>query len=124
QVINDDARSFFKRTTDKYDVIVFGLLDSHTLSSSYSNVRLDNYVYTVESLEEARSLLKPDGVIVLLFEVSAADDFIGARIQRMLTDVAGHQPVSFTVRSGLRGWGGNGFVVGNDQVIAQLMAGD
>ncbi|MDP9374510.1 MAG: methyltransferase domain-containing protein [Chloroflexota bacterium] len=122
--VNDDARSFFKRTAGRYDCIVFGLLDSHTLSSSYSNVRLDNYVYTVESFQEARRLLKPDGVMVLLFEVAESDDFIGARIQRMLTDAFGQQPVSFSIRSGFRGWGGTGFVVGNDEVIAQHLAAD
>ncbi|MEK7790430.1 MAG: hypothetical protein AAB309_02255, partial [Deltaproteobacteria bacterium] len=41
--INDDARSFFKKTKKKYDTIVFGILDSHTQFSNMSNLRLDNY---------------------------------------------------------------------------------
>ncbi len=49
----DDARSFFKKTASKYDLIVFGALDSHTLSSTLSNVQIDNYVYTVEAFREA-----------------------------------------------------------------------
>ena len=124
RVVNDDARSFFKRTREQYDLIVFGLLDSHTLSSSYSNVRLDNYVYTLESLQEARRLLTPNGVMVLLFEINEADDFIGARFQRMLTEAFGHRPVGFSVRSGFRGFGGTGFVAGNEEVIDRQLAGD
>ena len=41
----NDARAFFKRTKQRYDLIVFGYLDSHTLLTSMSSVRLDNYVY-------------------------------------------------------------------------------
>ena len=43
----------------------FGLLDSHTTPSAYTNVRLDHFVYTRESCEEAKRLLKPGGVIVV-----------------------------------------------------------
>jgi hypothetical protein len=51
----DDARSFMRNTAEKYDLIVYGLLDSHTLLSGISEVRLDSYVYTVEAFREARS---------------------------------------------------------------------
>ena len=37
---NDDARAFFKKTRNSYGLIVFGYLDSHTLLSAYSSVRL------------------------------------------------------------------------------------
>lgn len=63
----DDARAYFKKTHQKYDLIVFGYLDSHTMLSSLSSIRLDNYVYTVESLRDARSLLAPEGSLVLGF---------------------------------------------------------
>ncbi|MEK7866836.1 MAG: hypothetical protein AAB434_09160, partial [Planctomycetota bacterium] len=39
----DDARSFLKETREKYDLIVFGLLDSHTLVSGLGRLRIDNY---------------------------------------------------------------------------------
>jgi SAM-dependent methyltransferase len=67
----DDARSFFKKTKKQYDVISFGLLDAHTTSSSYNNIRLDHYVYTAESIREAKKLLKPDGIMVLSFQPAA-----------------------------------------------------
>ena len=50
KVVNDDARSFFATTGDRYEVISFGLLDSHT-TTSMTNARLDHYVYTKESLQ-------------------------------------------------------------------------
>ena len=53
--VNDDARSFLRTTQDRYDLIVYGLLDSHTLLSHASSVRLDSFVYTVEGLCEARA---------------------------------------------------------------------
>jgi spermidine synthase len=121
-IVNDDARSFFKKTEEKYDLVVFGLLDSHTLSSSYSNVRLDNYVYTQGSFEEVMGLLKPHGILVLIFEVS--DEFIGARIQQTLAKAVDQEPTAFFVRSGLRGWGGYGFATGNQETIAQSLEAD
>jgi SAM-dependent methyltransferase len=74
----DDARAFFKRTDRKFDLIIFGYLDSHTLISSYSSLRLDNYVYTLESFREARHLLKKDGTLVLAF--NSGSSFVTDRL--------------------------------------------
>lgn len=65
--ILNDARSFFRNTQSRYDIIAYGLLDSHTLLSHASSVRLDSFVYTVEGLREARARLKEDGVLSLSF---------------------------------------------------------
>ena len=54
--------SGLKSTRERYDLIVFGYLDAHTLISSYSSLRLDNFVYTVESFQEARKLLRDRGI--------------------------------------------------------------
>jgi spermidine synthase len=88
-----DARAFMKRTTARYDLILFGLLDSHTQLSDYSNMRLDNFVYTEESFREARSLLAPGGVLFLKFAVSHS--FMGRRLAEMLTRTFGKPPVVF-----------------------------
>ena len=48
---------------DGYDLVVYGLLDSHVLLTQGSSVRLDSFVYTIEGLGEARNRLKPDGAI-------------------------------------------------------------
>jgi SAM-dependent methyltransferase len=118
--INDDARSFFHRTKKRYDLIVFGLLDSHTLSSNLSNVRLDNFVYTLESIEEARNLLKPEGVIVLIFDVK--DDFIGKSLYNIMNQVFERPPVCFRLKDSVRGWGGSVFVGGNAVTIFRTLA--
>src|SRR6202043_2910637 len=83
--INNDARSFLRGTADKYDLIVYGLLDSHTLLSHGSSVRLDSFVYTVEGLREARNRLKPDGMIALSF--SLLSESLGRKIYLMLQEV-------------------------------------
>ncbi len=64
-----DARSFLRTTDHRYDLIVYGLLDSHTLLSQASSVRLDSFVYTVQGFREARARLKPGGRIVLSFSI-------------------------------------------------------
>lgn len=64
-VIIDDARASFRRLpAGRYDAVLFGLLDSHT-QLGMSSVRLDNYVFTQESFDQARRLLKPGGRLVV-----------------------------------------------------------
>ena len=95
-VIIDDGRSFFRKTDKKYDLVIMGLADSHTLSSSYTNIRLDHYLYTAESFAEIKKILKPDGILYLSFEVK--NDSIGGKIEKSLREVFGHEPVVFEHR--------------------------
>jgi SAM-dependent methyltransferase len=67
-VMVNDARAFFNHSHRKYDLIIFGYLDSHTMLSSFSSLRLDNYVYTVESFRQAKSLLKDNGSMFVAFD--------------------------------------------------------
>src|SRR5262249_14494065 len=91
----NDARSFLRRTDQRFDMIVYGLLDSHTLLSHGSNLRLDSFVYTVEGLREARTRLKPDGVLSLSFTVLS--DELGRKIYLMLQDAFdGRPPLSIS----------------------------
>jgi len=89
-VINNDARSFLRRTHRKYDLIAYGLLDSHTLLSQGSSVRLDSFVYTVEGLREARNRLKPDGILSLSFAVLS--EALGRKIYLMLQQAFDGRP--------------------------------
>ncbi len=66
---NTDARSFLEQTPLRFDLIVFGTLDSMTRLSALSNVRLDNFVYTLESMQAARARLTPKGGVALMFMV-------------------------------------------------------
>jgi hypothetical protein len=66
----DDARHFLRTAPGPYDLIVFGTLDSQTLLSGYSNIRLENYVYTREAFEDVRRLLAPRGMMVAYYSVT------------------------------------------------------
>lgn len=66
RIIVDDARAAFRRLPSKtYDAVIFGLLDSHT-QLGISSVRLDNYVFTLESFASASKLLKEGGYIIVI----------------------------------------------------------
>ena len=64
-MINDDARHFLRTTDKKYDLVVFALIDSLTMQSSFSGVRLESYMFTEESFRAVRDRLKPDGLLVV-----------------------------------------------------------
>jgi hypothetical protein len=106
-VIIDDARSYFNRNTTKYEAIIFGLLDSHALLSTMSSVRLDSFVYTIESFEQVRQHLKEDGIVALTFAVNK-DHWVAERLGRMLSQVNPDKQVYFSDNQ----LGGT-FIVGN-----------
>ena len=83
-IFNTDARSFLNNTNEKYDLIVFGTLDSMTRLSALSNVRLDNYIYTVECINKARKHLTPAGGIVMYF--MTATSYIHKKLITILTN--------------------------------------
>jgi spermidine synthase len=96
RAVVNDARSFLRTTDQRYDLIVFGLLDSHTLLSQASSVRLDSFVYTVQAMREARGRLKPHGIISLAFSV--LNDQLGRKIFLMLQDAFdGYPPLCIQV---------------------------
>jgi spermine/spermidine synthase len=64
-IVNDDARHYLRTTTKRYDLIVFALIDSLTVQSSFSGVRLESYMFTRESFEAVRDHLSPNGVMAV-----------------------------------------------------------
>jgi hypothetical protein len=116
-IVNDDARSFMQNTHDRFDLITFSLLDSHTTSSHYSNIRIDNYVYTREALTAAKKLLNPDGVMVVKFQV--AKPFIAGRLKSTLSEVFGVDPLPFGVDQSFNVSPGTFFVSGSATRIAE-----
>ena len=92
-----DARMFIQQTDRKYDLIVYGLLDSHTLLSGRSGgIRLDSYVYTVEAFREARTKLKEGGLLCLTFSIM--NDGLGRKLYLMLEEAFdGKEPVVYAV---------------------------
>jgi SAM-dependent methyltransferase len=69
RTVNDDARHFLHSTREKFDLIIFGTLDSQTLLSGRANLRLDNFVYTREAIADARRALTDDGTLGMYYSV-------------------------------------------------------
>jgi spermidine synthase len=122
RVVNDDARSFFATTGEKYDIISFGLLDSHT-TTSMTNARLDHYVYTKESIIQAKSRLEEGGILTLTFFAERL--FIVDRMQNVLEEVFDQPPLVFIAEPGSYGRGGVMFVTGDlESVQKQIEKND
>jgi len=120
QQVNDDARSYVENSHDQFDMIVFSLLDSHTTSSHYTNIRIDNYVYTREALQAAKRLLKPDGVFIVKFQVNTP--WIAGRLQELLTETFGHAPVQLEADSSAYTTGGRFFITGSETRVAEALS--
>src|SRR6266516_5461216 len=63
-VIND-GRAFLENTTEKFDLIIFALPDSITLTSSNTSLRLESFLLTQDALKTARSRLTSNGILIL-----------------------------------------------------------
>jgi len=60
-----DGRAFLEQTHKKFDLILFALPDSLTLVSGQSSLRLESYLFTLESMRTARAHLKPGGAFAM-----------------------------------------------------------
>lgn len=89
----DDARAFLQRTDEKFDLIVFGFLDSQALASYGSSLRLDGYTYTVESLRRAYDRLNEGGMLTVCFFVG--QDWLAQRLVQMAAAATGRPPISY-----------------------------
>jgi hypothetical protein len=85
EVVNTDARRFFRQTKDSFDLIIYGVLDSHILLSHASSVRIDSYVYTQEGLREAYERLKNNGLMAVSFALPKIE--MGQKIFRMMQNL-------------------------------------
>ena len=92
-IINDDARHYMASTKESYDLIIFGYLDSQSRLSSMSNIRLDNFVYTKESFDQARRLLTSDGVVQVTYVAYA--EFVMERLYYMLDRAFNRRPLFY-----------------------------
>jgi len=59
--IIDDGRNFLRNTNKTYDLIIFALTDSLVLSSGKGNIRLESYLFTLESMQEVHKRLRKGG---------------------------------------------------------------
>src|SRR5438034_2652684 len=64
-VVINDGRSFLQNTTEHFDLIIFALPDSLTLTSNNTSLRLESFLLTQDALATARSRLTSNGLVVL-----------------------------------------------------------
>jgi len=95
QPVVNDARAYFEQHRDeRFDIVCFGLLDSHAMFSSMGSLRLDNYVYTVEAMRSAWNHVAPGGALSVSFSVYAGN-WIADRIFAVMTQATGQNPRVF-----------------------------
>jgi hypothetical protein len=91
--VNNDARAFFgSADTRKFDVVCYGLLDSHAMFSSMSSLRLDNFVYTLEGLQGAWAHVADDGVLSVAFSI-AGGEWMYRRMLGLVRNATGVEPI-------------------------------
>jgi spermidine synthase len=85
-----DGREFMTNTKEKYDLIVFALTDSLVKVSPLSQLRLENYLFTVDSIYRANDLLNENGNIVLYNFYRLP--FVAVKIFDMIHKGTGREP--------------------------------
>jgi hypothetical protein len=112
-VVND-ARAYFSAGDGAmFDVVCYGLLDSHAMSSAMSTLRLDNYVYTEEGIRAAWRRVKPEGHLTLSLACNSGQWFVD-RLYWTITKATGREPIAR--HSPLHGATVT-FVVANDRAV-------
>lgn len=85
----DDARHFLSTSDERFDLILLGVLEARSLFSQFSNLRLDNYVYTREGLALAAEHLAPGGVLWLNLWVPR--DWVFEKARGLMREVFGER---------------------------------
>jgi spermidine synthase len=83
----DDGRNFLRSTDKQYDLIVYALVDSLVLHSSYSNIRLESYLFTTQAFADIKKRLRPGGVFVMYNYFRQG--WIVSRLEKMLDEAFG-----------------------------------
>jgi hypothetical protein len=101
KVVVDDARAFFHRTRSLYDLVVIGFLDSQYRLSHMSNIRTENFVYTLESMARTKEILAPGGILQLNY--NAPNQGMRSRLYSILEKVYGADLVVFVPKDPVSG---------------------
>jgi spermidine synthase len=110
RTVVNDARTFIRQTSERFDTIIYGLLDSHTNLGAMTNVRVDSFVYTVEAFREAVQRLNDDGMVIVSYTL--LDSIQGRKLYGMLRAAyPAESPRVFCVPGGQHD-GGTTFVTG------------
>ena len=95
KMICNDARNFFTCCHKTYDIVVFSHIDSHVVTAG-SSLRIDNFIYTKQSFQNALALLKPGGLAVVSFY--SVKPWFSDRLYKTIHEAIGYQPLEFTDR--------------------------
>jgi hypothetical protein len=116
----NDARNFIQSSHEQFDLIVFSLLDSHTTTSHFTNIRIDNYVYTQEAFHRVKQLLGPDGLLIVKFQVD--NPWIAGRLFNLMQDTFHQEPIQFQTDGGGFDSSGRFFVAGSRERLAKAVS--
>ena len=89
---NDDGRNFLRSTNTQYDLVVYALVDSLVLHSSFSNIRLESYLFTKEAFEDVRKHLKPGGIFATYNYFRQG--WVVGRVERTIKAAFGTEPLA------------------------------
>ena len=87
----DDGRSFVRRTAKKYDLIIYALVDSLVLHSSYSSLRLESFLFTEPAFRDVKARLKPGGVFAMYNFYRQG--WVVGRLEKLAETVFGCRPI-------------------------------
>lgn len=65
RVYINDGRAFLQQSQTQYDLIIFALTDALAMIPGQSSLRLENYLYTLESIEQVKKHLTPTGMFAI-----------------------------------------------------------
>jgi hypothetical protein len=91
----DDGRSFVRKTNQKYDLIVYALVDSLVLQSGYSSLRLESFLFTEEAFADIAAHLRTGGLFAVYNFFRQG--WIVGRIDRLSEQAFGAKPMVFSL---------------------------
>jgi spermidine synthase len=89
----NDGRNYLRSGAGQYDLIIYALVDSLVLHSSYSDIRLESYLFTREAFSDVRRHLKPHGIFVMYNYFRQG--WIVSRLRKELRETFGANPLVF-----------------------------
>lgn len=93
-IVINDGRSFLQNSSEHYDLIIFALPDSLTLTSNNTSLRLESFLLTQNALATARSRLTSNGVLVLYNYYR--QDWLVQKLSNMVGNVFNQRPLVTT----------------------------
>jgi Spermine/spermidine synthase domain len=90
ELVVNDGRAFMTGTNEKFDLVVFALTDSIVKVSSLSQLRLENYLFTEQSVKRAFELLSENGE--LFFYNYYREKWVADKIAAMIYRATGLKP--------------------------------